>query len=234
MKVVRSKSPYLDGCGGKSPHLIKCGDKLEKRAQRIAWLCSFAPFVRMIGLTGSVARNQAKESSDIDFFIFSEQNKMWTCRFFVTFLVTITGKRRHGKRIAGRICLNRYQTISNMEVLPHNKYNAWDYSYFTPIFNGNNYYYSFKNKNNWIKEFNQRFQPNQNIKPINEKFGKIIRGISEFLLRGKLGDLIELYLKKYQIKKIKNNSLYSSSNPNIIIGEDIFCAHTYEKTVEPS
>lgn len=123
-----------------------------RRAKFVASILQICPFVRAVFLTGSLARGEAKEKSDIDFFIVTKKGRIWTCRLFVTILVSMTGYRRHKDKISGRICLNRYQTEDNLDIKPHNSYHAFDYSKIRPLWETNGIYSSYLKENRWIKQ----------------------------------------------------------------------------------
>ena len=64
------------------------------------------PHVRGVAVCNSVAMGTAAENSDIDLFIVCAPGRVWAARIFVTALLTLLGKRRHGRKVAGRFCLS--------------------------------------------------------------------------------------------------------------------------------
>lgn len=116
---------------------FKIQKELEQKAQRWANKIVKLPFVRIVVLTGSVARNETTEKSDIDFFIQLAPRRLYIGRLIVTLAVHLWGERRTDKNIAGKLCLNwfgtknypriRFQTDSNFlyQVLAvHSRQNA--------------------------------------------------------------------------------------------------------------
>jgi predicted nucleotidyltransferase len=185
---------------------MKYQEKYFNRAKKVAFWLQFIPYLRAVFLTGSVARGEATKKSDIDFFIVTYAGRIWTCRALVTIFIQCLGIRRYGDKIAGRICLNRYQTEDNLEIRPHNAYHKKDYSQIIPLVD-NNIYNKYKMANKWIKQFkNQKSK----VEMTNQKY-QIIQKISETILNNSFGNLIEKKLKKYQKHRILNDPRTKSS-----------------------
>lgn len=156
----------------------------------------FVPFVRGVFLTGSLARGEASKKSDIDFFIIASKDRIWTCRILVTLLVELMGIRRTNEKIAGRICLNRYQSEDYLKILPHNTYHKNDYHQVWPLVGEDEIYQKYKLSNRWIGNFKK--QPKIAINSWPKSWAKI----SEKILMGKFGDFLEIMSKKYQKNRI--------------------------------
>jgi len=150
-------------------------------------------------LTGSLARGEAEEKSDIDFFVIVKPGKIWTARALATIFVSLTGYRRHGDKISGRICLNCYQTEDYLEVNPHNLFTASDYSKAKPLWEVHDIYKKYVKKNAWISEnFKIRIKV---YKPIT-KTSKIVRTLQLIFEKFFDSDWLEVKLKRYQTQRI--------------------------------
>jgi predicted nucleotidyltransferase len=101
-------------------HIGKTGIKKWRIAKRMIRLISFLPYVRMVAITGSLALNNTHKESDIDVLITAKHGHIWTVRILVTALMQILGKRRHGKKISDRICLNHYISDKSRDLRPKN------------------------------------------------------------------------------------------------------------------
>lgn len=179
-----------------------------------------APFVRAIFLTGSMARGEAKEKSDIDFFVIIKKDRLYTGRFFVTGLVYLTGLRRYDNKIAGRICLNCYQTENHLQVAPQTEYVANDYSKARVLWARGNVYRKFIIANFWVEKFGCKIEKN------NQKLSFffyplfLCQFIFELFFELIFHDFGEKILKKYQIKKILNNPLAKTATKGEIFMSD--------------
>lgn len=182
---------------------VQIQQKYLRRAKIAAAILQIAPFIRMIGLNGSLARGEAKVTSDIDFLIITQKDRIWTCRAIVTILVHLTGLRRYGKKIAGRICLNRYQTEDYVEILPHNEYHAKVFSQLIPLLDIQETYSRYIGANQWMKKLG--WHMNVLIPKRSNPFFNFYRERAEEFLLGSFGAWLEKVLRKYQINRIKRD-----------------------------
>jgi predicted nucleotidyltransferase len=75
-------------------------------------LLMLAPFLECLILTGSMARGDAGEDSDIDLMFIVKPGRIYTARFFVSAILYITGLKRGSKALTahGKFCPNYYTT----------------------------------------------------------------------------------------------------------------------------
>ncbi|NTW26990.1 MAG: hypothetical protein HGA36_01565 [Candidatus Moranbacteria bacterium] len=121
-----------------------------KKLRSIVWWLRLLPFVRMVGVTGGLAMKNARVSSDWDLFIVLKYGKIWTGRTIITGVVHFLKKRRHGKYISDRVCLNFFVTDQSLEVITKDLFSANEYMFLFPLY-GWELYTKFQIKNQWIK-----------------------------------------------------------------------------------
>jgi predicted nucleotidyltransferase len=203
--------------------------KRLKKANLICRILSAIPFIRMIALTGSLAKGEVKPHSDIDFFIVTKEGRIWTSRFLTVFLLKILGQYRTDKKIAGKICPNRWQTEDSLKIYPQNSYHAREYSQIVPLFEIDEVYKKFQKANQWT--FEKLKTQNLNLKTttknlkLNNNFLGLIRKMGEEILSGGLGDFLEEKLKNYQKKRILWDKRTYQEKARIIISDQILCFH---------
>ena len=179
------------------------------------------PFLRMLGLNGSMVRGEEKQASDIDFLVVAKRDRLYTARFFATILAELAGYRRKGGFSAGRVCLNCYLPDNNLKIAPVNprsrKKVARAYKHLIALVDGGGYEKRFLEKNKWFDKYrvsgarysdtlkekllyliNDRiyrtdFTGRKALKP--KKWG-------EGLLWGRFGNCLERKLMDFQIKRI--------------------------------
>jgi len=103
-------------------------------AEKVARWLRYIPFVRMIAVTGTLAMKNCEKDSDIDFFVVLEKGRIFTGRLFATAMVHFSGKRRYGKKIENRICLNYFTTTGSLEIQRQDLFAANEYSFIYPVF----------------------------------------------------------------------------------------------------
>lgn len=196
-----------------------------KKALWVAWLLQLAPFVRMIGLNGSMTRGEMRKESDIDFLIIAKQGRIWTTRFFVTILTHLTGHRRYKNKVAGRICLNRYQTDQFLEIKPHDFYHARTFSSLVPLYD-QNLYPKYQKENKWMEGLNFKVQPTFKIKLANSSLLGFLQKIQEMILSGFIGNWLEKNLRSYQRERIlRDKRTIEAPKGRIRISDWEICLH---------
>lgn len=79
-----------------------------RKLRRIVWLLRFVPFIRMVAACNTLAFDMARKEGDSDLFIVTKRNRLYLTRLLVTGLMHVIGVRRHGLRVADRVCLSFY------------------------------------------------------------------------------------------------------------------------------
>lgn len=175
-----------------------------KRMRRLARWLSCIPYVRMLGATGSLAMKNGSRESDWDIFLVLRKGKIWTGRTIVTLFLHLIRKRRHGKKVQDRACLNYFITDDNLEIGTKDLFSAHEYRYFIPLFNLP-LFRKFQLANRWIREY----QPNFDLLTLPSRWTLREQGVSKkwrWLLETffNLFDL-EQWLSGWQKEKIRRN-----------------------------
>lgn len=175
-----------------------------KKLQKIVWWLRFVPFVEMVGITGALAMKNARVSSDLDLLIVIKYGKIWTGRTLVTAFLHLLRKRRHGKNVADRVCLNFFVTDQSLEVFTKDLFSANEYMFIFPLY-GKSVYGRFQIKNQWIKNMKPSYALSE-LAPL-KTMGDSLLSIKV----KKIGELIfspswiENALKTLEKKRIMNN-----------------------------
>lgn len=199
--------------------------KYYQKARLASFMLQFIPFIRLIALTGSLARKDVNKNSDVDLFIITLQNRLWTVRFAAIVILDLFNLRAKNESTRCRICLNRFLSDKNLLLSPQNLFHAQEYSQIVPLFDGNNYYQRFLQNNGWMKKYQIKIIINHKSKILNHKFIEIARILAELLLSGKVGNWLEGKLKKYQVKKIAHNPFFQQKGSRLKISKEEFYYH---------
>jgi len=134
------------------------------RAQKYINFISRFPQIRLIGLSGSVAMLNAKKNDDVDLFIISTGNRLWTARFIANMAAWLYGlKRKRGASVAqDKVCLNLFFSESSLKIDKklQTEYMAHEVLQMIPIMDKNQTYRRFLYENDWIS----RIFPNVHLK----------------------------------------------------------------------
>lgn len=126
-------------------------------ARKVTRLMKYIPSVYFIGVSGTVAFSGAKESDDIDLFVITAPNLLWTTRLFLIIILEILRKRRRfGNQTSYNVfCLNMFMDGSQL-LFPSERqdvYTAQEIMHVVPLMSRNNTYKELITINKWIKKF---------------------------------------------------------------------------------
>jgi hypothetical protein len=121
---------------------------------------SLIPWIRLVGITGSVAAFSADQKSDIDVFIICTKNRTWLTRFFTVLMLKSLGKYRTDKESSGKICPNIYIDEDHITwpKEKRNLYVAQEIMMMHPVISKNEMYFRFVNSNKWIYKYAANFK----------------------------------------------------------------------------
>src|SRR5690606_1722841 len=93
------------------------------RIQKYIEVLSLSAYIQFVGLSGSVSMENAEENDDIDLFIISEHNRMWTARLYCIIFALIMGIKRprviKNEGVAkDKACLNLFFDKADMKIPP--------------------------------------------------------------------------------------------------------------------
>lgn len=90
--------------------------KLWAITEKYTPFLSKIPGIQSICVCNSLAMNSCNENSDIDLFIITKKNRLWTARIFTTLLLTILRKRKTSKKHAGQFCLSFFISETDLSL----------------------------------------------------------------------------------------------------------------------
>ncbi len=131
----------------------------KKSALKIIKKLENFPFVWFIGITGSVAANNAKENDDVDIFIITAPFTLWIVRPFFLIYLDLLGVRRNRSMHSGDakdlICSNLWLDINNLGSFQKNQniYTAHEVLQVCSVVNKNHTYERFVQENSWTKKY---------------------------------------------------------------------------------
>jgi len=175
-----------------------------KRMKGLARILAYVPYLRMLGATGSLAMKNGVRGSDWDMFVVLQSGKIWIGRTILTLFLQCIGKRRHGKKIHDRACLNYFVTDNTLEIGTKDLFSAHEYRFLIPLLSFSAFQ-NFEIKNRWIKLYKPNFAPTciPSLWLVKEsKFALRVRGEIE-----KFFNLLHLetWLSSWQKEKIERN-----------------------------
>lgn len=212
----------------------KVEEEFYKKTVKYIKFIKWVPWIKMIWIWNSISMNSAKEDSDIDLLIVTDNNKLWLVRILVTIIFQILQVRKDSKNHAWRFCLSFFCTLNWLDFwkfkLEKDPYLYFWILYFKPILNFNNTYNLFLEKNKqWADYSNFKKNIVENKKYIKYENSKINKYITKEygVLNYFLNILNNLFKKTFLPKTIRS---YNKINKPywVIINDDILKFHNWD------
>ena len=189
--------------------------KKFKRAKKIIKILSLIPFIRLIAVCNTLGYSNAREESDIDLFLITAKNRIWTARFWSALILKLFGLRPTKITIKDKICLSFFVSedhlnISDLALKPEDIYFNYWLNQLVPIYDADNIYSGFIENNEWVLNFlpnsiNYQVNWRREVKP-----GLISRAIKQlkekffYLIPEKIFEKIQLVALPLNLKKLAN------------------------------
>ena len=176
----------------------------------IKWLSIF-PQIKLVGLSGSIAMMNADLDDDIDLFIITAKNRLFTARFLATTLAFIIGlKRGIGlEKAPNKVCLNLFFDESKLTVpkIKKTEFVAHEILQMKPIISKGNVYQQFLKANRWVFKLFPNAVPSviPSDPPTGGESRDLFRKISHFVRNDKISNYFEKLLKNLQLKLINRH-----------------------------
>lgn len=182
-------------------------EKLLPKAYKIGRFLFRFPFVRAIGISGSLSKNFADENADIDFFIITKANRLWIARTIMHLfkkLTFITGHQHF-------FCMNYYIDEEALLVEEQNVFTAIEVTTLVPVC-GKKTFDDFFAVNNWSCQFFPTAEKKyfQNEIPVRS----FIKSCIEWILNNCSADHLEKWLLKITTQRWQKKSLKDKRNKN--------------------
>lgn len=172
--------------------------KIRRLLPYVRMLASF-PQIKLVGLSGSVSMLNAEKNHDVDLFVITAGNRLFTGRFIALLLAEIMNIRRRrasrGSQAKDSVCLNLFFDESQLQI-PRKKrseYVAHEVLQMKPLEQKGDIYSRFIDINRWVFDIfpnAQKLERYRVAKKINRSKNVNSLGIA---------DLIEALLKKVQL-----------------------------------
>ncbi|MFZ5845459.1 MAG: hypothetical protein ACOY0S_03260 [Patescibacteria group bacterium] len=126
-------------------------------ARKIGGWLRLVPTLKLVGVTGGLAVNNAKKDDDIDLFLVTAQGTLWISRLVATILVEILGKRRRPgeQSFKDKICLNMFMAEDHLALTASERdlFAAHEILQMRPLWERDRAYQKFLKANAWVAKF---------------------------------------------------------------------------------
>lgn len=161
-------------------------------------LISLFSQIKLVGLSGSISMMNANKNDDIDLFVITGKNRLFTGRFIALTLAHVLGIRRKRNEVGSKnkVCLNLFFDERNLKI-PKQKHSIFvghEVLQMKPLINKEQIYERFLNTNQWVYElFPNAVCPVMTIK------------VKKKNKQDRIARFIEKLFKKFQLRLIKKH-----------------------------
>lgn len=235
---------------GKERHIItrqqryQLAERKFKRAIKFARFIKFVPFVRMIAVCNSLGYSNARNTSDIDFFIITSRGRIWTTRFLTVWIMKLLRLRPRRGHKQDTLCFSFFLSedhlnLSDIQLRSDTRYEKTidDDIYFTywlsqitPIYDQVGVYEKFWKKNMWITtELPNIFKRTESHRRwvLHGRVTRAVISFSESRFANKFVNKIEIYAKKLQLAIMPETLINMSKDTDtrVVINNDMLKMH---------
>lgn len=214
--TLRGREALVDTRRGRAAR----ADQLWPIAVRYGHVIAGFPFVRMVAVTGSLAWDNVPHTADIDYLIVTEPGHLWKTRWMLAVL------RRIARLEGVRLCPNCMVSKRALTVWDRDLYVAYELACMRPIA-GRGMYRRLRRLNPWTASYLPNAQhelrpPHGHIRPSRTLSSRALAGLSglsESLLRTRVGSALERLEMSYRIRKIMRYRSRRMLKEGIQLGE---------------
>ena len=172
-------------------------DELLQVAARISQRLYQFPYVRGVGISGSLSKHYADENADIDYFIITRSNRLWIARTFMHLFKKLSYLR-------GRqhwYCMNYYVDEDALEIKEKNIFTATEMITLLPA-SGNGGLVKFFDANDWTTDYFPHYRERQRAAqgPYRASF---LKQTLEKLFDNRLGDSLDDFFQRLTSRRWK-------------------------------
>ena len=192
---------------------LMVSQKKWKKAYGIARMLRYIPTILFVGVTGSLAMNNAKDNDDIDICIITAPKTVWITRLVSTVLVELFARRRHPytTNIKDTICLNMFLSEHSlrMDALHQDVYIAHELLQMVPLWERKGITRKLLQVNKWVRTYYRH--------AYDEKMKQIVRHTPRHKRAEKIWKIIERPVKWAQICYMRSKRTTEEISANQIL-----------------
>ena len=201
--IVEDEKCYLPGVkyadwkkrGRTSKVLVRKNKAVFKILERIPW-------IKFIGITGSVAARNADKNDDLDIFVITKRNRVWITRGFLALILKSILKNYVKRGIDPNIFID--ETNLEWPLEQRNVYVANEVIRMYPVIDKEDTYFKFLEQNKWIGEYMGNFKTNYIEEDLNQNKKRKKNDNQGDVLLNILDNLAMFLQKLYMKKKVTN------------------------------
>lgn len=209
---------------GKRLHREKQSQLYFKKAKMLSQILKLIPWIKLVGISGGLAVNNASKKDDIDLFIITAKNRLWISRLLTLGLLSLTGQRRkkgdQSRRIVGKLCINILLEEDKLEQQNKDIFIAHELLQMKVLWQRGGVYSKYLEDNDWAFKFLPNWVGNQYQVSGSKYYGKkhYQKTLNtQYIIHNTILDVFEKLARKFQLwymrqpkgmERIEDGALY--------------------------
>ena len=224
---LRSIMDYQDGylfLKGRDAIVQKRGRREERsrailRANRwVLKLISLIPYVRLVAISGSAAQLNMDEDGDIDLFLVTRGNRVWSLAVTILVLTKLLGRRK-------MVCFNFVLSDQRLVIDRQDLFNANQIAHLKPVL-GEEVYERFVQVNPFVARFYPNLRATSPWVYRPPGILRILKGTTEWILGFGLAQIQEFLSRKAYAWYLGRQSPRWKSPQEVVMEKDCLKLHT--------
>lgn len=213
---LRNKKKLVEGRERRE----KVSEKHFKSAKFYAGFLRIIPWIKLVGVSGSLAMKNSRKSDDIDLFIITGKNRLWLSRILILLIFELLGKRRKRgenlQKVSGKLCTNILLEEDNLAQTSKNIYLVHEVLQMRVLWEKEGIYHKFLSDNDWVFKHLPNWATSTSIKyrvlSIKQKKHDASNGLLNTIINS-LEDWSRVFQLRYMgnpqgLEKVSEASLY--------------------------
>ncbi len=168
-------------------------ENAKRKISRSSKIISSFPFVRTVAISGSVSKGVMKSNGDVDFFIITQQGRLWLCRTLLVLNKKIF--RLNSRRY---FCVNYFIGEESLSIPDENIFTANELAHLIPMY-GQERFKALMTSNDWYNAYLPNHQRKKTIEAL-EDGNPWHKKSMEYLFGGRFGRWLD---KRFQAATLK-------------------------------
>jgi len=240
-KIIEEKDGYYFLAGRQN--IIEIRKKREiislkkiSKAQKIGKILGTVPGVKMIAIVSNLGYLNAEDEADIDLFMVTAKNRIWSVRFWCVILMKLLRQRPNKKTAKNKICLSYFVTENNLN-LEQTALKGVDVhliyllSQYLLIYDEDNYWQKYVMANKWINKYLINFDYDETatrfLIKLKTAWLKKMIGKTEFSFENGLYKNIQLAMMTGDLQRAMK-----VNDKKVIVNDQMLKLHTNDKRSE--
>ena len=168
--------------------------RLMRIARLMAKIIRLFPYVRGVFLSGELSKGIASKKSDIDFFIVTQEGRLWIARTLLILFkkVFLLDRKRF-------FCVNHFVTEHHLQVEERNIYTATEVATLLPLEN-DTLFSHYMRANEWITQFFPNWKIDERLLHPDRERASVVSGFVEWIIPDHVAQRLDRWLMlKWQL-----------------------------------